>query len=255
MSLSDRPRRVLLSCPPLAGGPAHDVALGPALLEAPLDGAEEVVRIHSPAPTAAFSRRDTLRPGFATAVGAVRRRAFEPVVRFPGGRLAVYHEGSVVVDHVCRTTALDLAVDTRFAEYAERVADVLRSRGVDARIGEVPGEYCPGAFSVNGAGVVKLAGSAQRVTRTGWVFSTVVQVAGASRLRAPLVEASAALGYPLELVTVGAVEDLHPGTSVGEVTRALAEAWTDADTEVVTRLPPAVLAAVDAVASRNALEA
>src|SRR4051812_21828798 len=108
MTSLERPRRVLLSCPSLAGGPAHDVALGPALLEAPLQGAEEVVRIHSPLPTAAFSRRDTLRPGFADAVAAVRRREFEPVVRFPGGRLAVYHEGSVVVDHVRRTSGVDL---------------------------------------------------------------------------------------------------------------------------------------------------
>jgi octanoyl-[GcvH]:protein N-octanoyltransferase len=254
MSPPEHRRRVLLGCPPLAGGPAHDVALGPALLEAPLHGAEEVIRIYSPSPTAAFSRRDTLRPGFADAVAAVRRRAFEPVVRFPGGRLAVYHEGSLVGDHVCRTSGVDLEVDRRFAEYAERVTGVLLALGVDARVGEVPGEYCPGAFSVNGAGVVKLAGSAQRVTRSGWLFSTVVQVTGAERLRPVLVGASAGLGYTLDPDTVGAVEDLHPGTTMGEVASALADAWTDTGAEVVTSLSAAVLAMVDEVASRNALQ-
>ena len=35
--------------------------------------------------------------------------------------------------------------------------------GVDARVGEVPGEYCPGAFSVNARGRIKLAGVGQRL--------------------------------------------------------------------------------------------
>ena len=180
--------RVLLDCPSLPGGPAHDVALGPALLRvglaADLDTAgerEEIVRIFVPSPTAAFSRRDTLRPGYHEAVAAVRRHGFEPVVRFPGGRLALYHRGSVVVDHVRRERGASLDVDGRFAEYAGLVVDVLTARGIDARIGEVPGEYCPGAFTVNGGGVVKLAGSAQRLTRDGWLFSTVLQVTGCGR--------------------------------------------------------------------------
>jgi len=254
MTSADRPRRVLLDSPPLAGGPAHDVALGPALLQvAALRDAEEVVRIHSPSPTAAFSRRDTLRPGYADAVDSVRRWGFEPVVRFAGGSLAAYHRGSVVVDHVRRTSGVDLAVEERFGEYAERLVGVLRALGVDARIGQVPDEYCPGAFSVNGGGVVKLAGSAQRVTRNGWVFSTVVQVTDAVRLRPPLVAASAALGYPLDPATIGGVEDLRPGTTADEVACALGDAWSDADTEVVTTLPDDLLAAVDGVASRNPL--
>ena len=37
----------------------------------------------------------------------------------------------------------------RFEEVAGLIADALRALGVDARVGEVPGEYCPGAYSVN----------------------------------------------------------------------------------------------------------
>ena len=253
--------RVLLDCPSLPGGPAQDVALGPALLRVglgvgsgPPDEPEEIVRIFVPSATAAFSRRDTLRPGFPEAVAAVRRHGFEPAVRFPGGRLALYHRGSVVVDHVRRERGASLDVDARFAEYAGLVVDVLTARGVDARIGEVPGEYCPGAFTVNGGGVVKLAGSAQRLTRDGWLFSTVLQVTDAAALRAPLAEASEALGYDLSLGTVGAVEDLRAGTTVDEVAAALRASWRDEATTVVRDVPRHVLDVVDEVAAGNPVE-
>jgi octanoyl-[GcvH]:protein N-octanoyltransferase len=257
--------RILLDCPPLPGGPAHDVALGPALLRAGLDprppegpdgpaDPQEVVRVFVPSATAAFSRRDTLRPGFADAVAAVRRHGFAPVVRFPGGRLALYHPGSVVVDHVRRERRASLDVEGRFAEYAALVVDVLTARGVDARVGEVPGEYCPGAFTVNGGGVVKLAGSAQRLTRDGWLFSTIVQVTDAPALRQPLAEASEALGYDLALSTVGAVDDLRPGTTVQEIAAALREAWQDEGATVVRALPTHLLDVVEEVAAGNPVD-
>jgi len=244
---------VLLDCGPLPGGPAHDVALGPALLRHGLADADEILWIHCPAPTAAFSRRDTFRPGFPEAVDSVGRRGFEPVVRFPGGRLAVYHEGSVVVEHVTRRPGLDLDVEGRFSRYAEQVVAVLSEMGVDARIGEVPGEYCPGAFTVNGGGKVKLAGSAQRITRDGWLFSTVLQVTGAARLGPPLEAAHEALGYVLDLGTVGAVEDLRPGTTVAEVTHALTASYAVAEGGRVTTLPDDLLDLVEEIAAGNAV--
>ena len=70
----------------------------------------------------------------------------------------------------------------RFAAEAERQAQALRRLGVDARVGEVPGEYCPGEFTVNARAATKLIGSAQRIVRGGWMFSTVVVVASADRL-------------------------------------------------------------------------
>lgn len=238
-------RCVLLEGAPLAGGPPHDVALGPVLLRHGLGDATELVRIFVPSPTAAFSRRDSLRPGFPAAVGTVRRAGFTPVVRFPGGRLAAYHRGSVVMDHVHRAPGLDLAVDQRFVRYAQQVVDVLRTLGVAARIGEVPGEYCPGAFTVNAGGAVKLAGSAQRVTKDGWLFSTVLQVSGSEGLRPVLAAAYEALGYDFDVGTVGTVEDLAPGTTAAVAAAALGAAWRAAGAEVATSLPDALMAAVD----------
>ncbi|MET7419432.1 hypothetical protein [Dactylosporangium sp. NPDC005555] len=212
---------VLLDPGPLPGGPAADVELGPRLLR---EGtAPELLRIFTPAPTAAFSRRDTLRPGYAAAVEAVRAAGFTPVVRPQGGSLALYHRGSVVVDHVCRTPGASLGTVERFRRFAALHVAVLTGLGADARIGAVPGEYCPGEYSVNLGGTVKVVGSAQRVTRDGWLFSSVFQVTGGQALRAPLTAAYAALGYDFDPATVGAVEG---GLTVGALTAALTDAYS-----------------------------
>src|SRR6476620_11747365 len=173
---------VLLGDQAVTGGPSYDAALGLVLLRRGTGGPREVIRVFNPAPTAGFSRRDQLRAGFPAALRVVRDRGFEPVVRGPGGRFAVYHRGSVVVDHVCLEPGSAERMQDRFEHYAEMHAGILRGLGLDARIGEVPGEYCPGKYSVNAGGVTKIVGSAQRLTREGWLFSTVVQVSGSAVL-------------------------------------------------------------------------
>ncbi|MFC4070385.1 lipoate--protein ligase family protein [Actinoplanes subglobosus] len=207
------------------GDPAYDMALGPQLLREGVGDARDILRIYSPRPTAAFSRRDTLRPGYQRAADAVRRQGFAPVVRPQGGSLAAYHLGSVVVDHVHRAVGEPLQPVERFERFARLHADVLLALGADARIGPVPGEYCPGDHSIN-AGGSKIVGSAQRVTRDGWLFSTVIQVTGAARLREVLTLAYAELGYDFEPATVGALEDTVPGVTVPTVVAAVRAAYT-----------------------------
>lgn len=215
----------LLSGDPLPGGPAADVALGQELLRDGLGGAREILRVSSPAPTAAFSRRDTLRPGYPAAAAAVRGWGFTPVVRPQGGSLAVYHRGSVVVDHVYRTPDASRDPLQRFRRFADLHRAVLSGLGADARIGAVPGEYCPGDYSVNLGGTRKVIGSAQRITRDGWLFSTIVQVTGTALLREPLSAAYTALGYDFDPATVGTLEDDVAGITVQEVTAALLAAY------------------------------
>ncbi|MEV0127869.1 hypothetical protein AB0H83_05300 [Dactylosporangium sp. NPDC050688] len=228
---------VLLAGHPLPGGPAQEVTLGQRLLREGLRAAlpddtgagageaQEFLRVYSPAPTAAFSRRDTLRPGYPAAAEAVRRLGWTPVVRPQGGSLAVYHRGSVVVDHVYRTPDASRGPLERFRRFAALHAGVLTGLGADARVGAVPGEYCPGEYSVNLGGTRKVVGSAQRVTRDGWLFSSIIQVTGAAALRGPLRAAYAELGYDLDPATVGALEDALPGITVEAVTSAVLAAY------------------------------
>jgi lipoate-protein ligase A len=238
---------LVLDEPAHGGGPAYDVALPPVLLQRGLPDGDEVLRVYSPDPTAAFSRRDTRSAGYDAAQRLARSVGFAPVVRPQGGRIAAYHRGSVVIDHVQRTDRPHDGLVDRFRQYAELHAAVLAGLGVDARIGELPGEYCPGEYSVNAAGVHKVVGSAQRVTRDGWAFSTVVQVTGSDRLRDVMTRVHDALGYEYDAATVGAVEDHLPGVEVDDVAAAFLAAYGDAvrvplTTDVLGDLDAAALA-------------
>jgi octanoyl-[GcvH]:protein N-octanoyltransferase len=228
---------------PALGDPREDVALGPVLLRRGMDGAAEMIRIYTPGPTAAFSRRDSRRPGFRLAVEAADAAGFAPVVRGPGGRLAAYHGGSVVIDHIVRGSNASAGMVERFELYSELHARVLGDLGLDARVGELDGEYCPGAYSVNAAGVAKVIGSAQRITRDGWMFSTVIQVTGSRSLRDVLRATHQALGYRLDPSTVGTLEDFMPEVTTEAVAGAFRRLYaTGRQNAPTARLSGSVLA-------------
>jgi lipoate-protein ligase A len=112
-------------------------------------------------------------------------------------------------------------IAARFEQAAELVARALRALGVDARVGEVPGEYCPGRYSVNARGRAKLMGVGQRVVRGAAHVGGVLVVGGAGRLRAVLGPIYAALALPFDPEAVGSVEDEREGTEPEEVAGAL----------------------------------
>lgn len=169
------------------------------------------------APTAAFSRRDTLRSGFADAEALASAAGFVPVVRPVGGHLAAYDGGSLVLHLWAPHPEPRVHIRERFEQAGEAVATALRGLGVDARVGPVPGEYCDGAYSVNAGGRAKLAGTGQRITRTGFLFSAVVMVRDAAPAREVLTGAYRALDLAFRPETVGCVADSVPGITVEEV--------------------------------------
>jgi lipoate-protein ligase A len=215
--------------------PALDVALPHALVDLVAEGRHPpVLRCYRPAATVAFGRRDSFLPGFPRAAAAARRHGFTPVIRGAGGRAAAYDDGCLVLDEIMPAAEAMGGIQERFADEARRQADALRSLGVDARVGEVPGEYCPGEFSVNARGRVKLIGAAQRIVRGAWLLSSVVVVQAA--LRAVLEEVYGALGLDWDPTTVGAVADEAVGVTVQDVRRALLDSY-----EGRYRLAPAAI--------------
>ena len=199
-----------------------DLALATALLEQVAAGRRgPVIRVYRPASTLAFGRRDSFLPGFARAAAAAADAGFAPVIRSAGGRAAAYHEQCLVIDEIVPARDAMADVDTRFAAEAESQAQALRGLGIDARVGEVPGEYCPGRFSVNARGQTKLIGAAQRIISGAWLFSTVVVVDGAAPVRAVLEDVYAALELDWDPASVGSVADELPGATVEQVRAAL----------------------------------
>ena len=185
--------------------------------QARLGAVEEAVRIYQPSvPVVVFGRRDTRLPGFSSAVGSARRAGFEPVVRATGGRAVAYTEAAIVVDHVRHSSGLE-GQDERFAEFGARFVELFRALGIDARMGAVPGEYCPGAHSVNARGMEKLVGTAQRMVPGAWLFSSLIVVGDERRIRPVLSEVYGHLGQDFDALSVGSLTRERPGLDLGHL--------------------------------------
>lgn len=210
-----RPLTVLTASVP--GDPVLDTGLSSAVLEGVVQGGPPVLRLWAPGPGVSFGRLDRLLPGFPAAVAAARTAGFAAVMRVGGGRAAAAHEGALVFG-----LAAPVGEDTtrRFETMAGVLCRALARVGVDAQRGELPGEYCPGAWSLH-AGGVKLAGIAQRVRRSAAWTEGVLLVSGANRVREVLVPVHEALGLAWDPCTLGAVEDLVPGIGWHDVAAAL----------------------------------
>jgi lipoate-protein ligase A len=183
------------------------------------------LRVYRPAPAVAFGKLDTLRPGYQDAVVAARAHGFEPVLRLPGGHAAAYHSQSLALDVVSALDDPVLGTHDRFRDEGARLAAALATLGVDARVGEVPGEYCPGAYSVNARGRIKLIGTAQRLVRGAALLGASIVVADGRSIRAVLTDVYAALEFDWTATTAGAVDEEVPGTSVDDVERAVIAAF------------------------------
>lgn len=208
-----------------AGDPALDIARShAALLRIARGELTPLPRIYRPAPALAFGRLDARRPGFAAAVIAARERGFAPVMRLAGGQAAAYDEASLVVEQFLGPADVGTDLHERFADMTTLLADALRGLGVDARVGELPGEYCPGEHSVNMAGEVKVAGAAQRVVRGAALVSAVVVVGHGGAIRDVLVDVYAALEVDWRPATAGSLDERHPGLDVDGVEGAVVAA-------------------------------
>ncbi|MBA2524110.1 MAG: lipoate--protein ligase family protein [Solirubrobacterales bacterium] len=171
----------------------------------------ETIRLHRTDPVLVFGRLDKLRPGYGRAVAIAREHGYEPVLRLGGGHAAAFHEGTVSLSRASRHPGTSGASGSyggtrgRFEEMAATVTTALRALGIDARTGEVPGEYCPGEFSVNARGEVKLAGIGQRVISGGAHTGCVIVVHGGGRIRAVLEPVYEALELDWDPRTAGSV--------------------------------------------------
>jgi octanoyl-[GcvH]:protein N-octanoyltransferase len=206
--------------------PAYGTAVSEAILHRVAAGElPATLRLHRPARELAFAKQDRAAPGFQGAVEAAREAGFEPVVRLAGGRAAVFHEGTLALAWSCPDPKATRHTHDRFRLLAEILAEALRGLGVDARIGEVPGEYCPGAWSVNARGVVKLAGIGQRIVRGGAHLGAVIVASDAALVRAALEPVYAALELDWDPRTAGSVADEIGEAGVDEVEDALLAAF------------------------------
>lgn len=215
----------------------------------------ECLRLHRPSDVLAFSVLDRTRAGFDRAVAAAREIGFDPILRLAGGRAAVFHVETLAFAWSVPSAEPRRGIHERFAEMAELVVGALRHLGVDARVGEVPGEYCPGAYSVNAGGKRKLMGVGQRVSRGAAHVGGVIVVRDAPRVREALHPVYEALGFDFEPESVGSVEDEIGAIGVDDVADALLDAFGERYDLEPDTLDEATLAAAESLEAEHRLEA
>jgi octanoyl-[GcvH]:protein N-octanoyltransferase len=221
--------------------PALDISVSHALLLRVARGElEPTVRLYRPEPTLAFGRLDALRPGFAEAGAAARDAGFQPIVRLAGGHAAAYHERSLIYEEIVHEHDVTAGLHDRFRDGADLLAEALAGLGVETQVGEIPGEYCPGSYTVSAAGRIKLVGIAQRAVRGGALLSAFILVGGSDRLRGVLFDVYRALQIAWRPATAGALDDVAPGITTEAVEAAVLAAraedreLTDATVDPVT---------------------
>jgi octanoyl-[GcvH]:protein N-octanoyltransferase len=220
-----------------------DTAISRALLDRVAAGQEpETLRVHRPGAIVAFGPKDRLARGYGDAIAAAAAAGFGSVQRLAGGRAAVFHEGTIAFSWAVPQAAPREGIRARFEELASIMAEAFRSLGVDARVGEVPGEYCPGEHSVNARGQTKLMGVGQRLIAGAAHVGGVVVVSGADRVRDVLLPVYAALDLAWDPVTAGRLEDEVASITWGEAAAAIITAFGRRHDLVEGRLSPETVA-------------
>jgi lipoate-protein ligase A len=217
--------------------PALDTAISHAILDRVGAGdLPETLRLARPGPMVAFAKQDAIASGYPAAVRAARERGFEAVLRMAGGRAAVFHEGTLELAHAIPDPDPRPKIHERFRDTADFLVRALTRVGVDARVGELPGEYCPGGYSLNIDGRVKVAGIGQRLIRGAAHVGAVMVASDGARIADVLVPVYSALGLGFEPTTAG-----EAGVGLDPLIAAVRTEYAERYELVDTPLGPATL--------------
>ena len=189
--------------------PTLDTAISRVLLEHVSNGLEpETLRIYCPPDVVAFGPQDQRSPGYSSAISAAMKYGFTPIERLAGGRAAVFHSETIAFSWTIPSHISPRGeVNEIFEEIAAIVAAALKKLGIDARIGEVAGEYCPGEHSVNARGMKKIMGVGQRIIKNGTHVGGVLVVDGAHKINEVLIPVYDALQIPWDERATGSVKE------------------------------------------------
>jgi lipoate-protein ligase A len=123
-----------------------------------------------------------------------------------GGHAVVLGPGSFCVGFAEPAATFE-GTQARYERLTDALIGAFAAVGVDARRGELVGEWCPGAWSISADGV-KLAGLAQRAIKGAAWAEAVVELAPDDATREVLGEVYAELGLELDPATIGSVSEL-----------------------------------------------
>jgi octanoyl-[GcvH]:protein N-octanoyltransferase len=187
-------------------------------------GDAAILRLRRPQPTAAFSPQDTTHPDYERIKELARARGFEPIERGTGGRLTMFDENALAITLIMPHEEPHTNTIRRYEVFSSIIAEALKSLGIDARVGELPNEYCPGKYSINANGRVKLVGIAQRMNRHCVQMGAIITVNSSEKARLALAEAYGAMGLSFDPATYGSATGLVPSITYEMVQREVQRA-------------------------------
>lgn len=226
--------------------PAADVAVSHALLDSVSAGRlGPIFRLYPAMPVLAFGMADRIQQGYPDAVRIAEAHGFSPIERLAGGRAAVFHESTLAFTWARPEDDSRIGITARFREISGLLNEAFGDLGISTQIGEVEGEYCPGEYSINIGGRVKVMGVGQRLVRGAAHVGGVIVVDGATRIRNVLIPVYRALKIDWDPRTVGALADRSPGISTDDVASAVIRRLEDRYEVKESRLDNSILADSD----------
>lgn len=218
--------------------PGLDTAISHAIVRAVGEGRlGETFRIHTTARIVAFGRQDRVTPGYADAIQAAHDAGYLPVERLAGGRAAVFHEDTLAFSWAIPAHQPRDDITARFETISSLLAAAFRDLGADATVGQLRGEYCPGAYSVHIRGAGKVMGVGQRLVRGAAHVGGVIVVDGGKRIADVLGGVYTALSLEWDPRTSGDLADRVPDISLDTVTAAVLDRLADHDELAAASLP------------------
>jgi octanoyl-[GcvH]:protein N-octanoyltransferase len=206
--------------------PATGPALARILLEQVASGGRvATLRLARTGPAVAFGRRDTVSPAYGEASSVAAELGHPGIERLSGGRATAYVGETLVLGVTLPDREAARHTLQRFDWVSGVVVSALDRLGLDASVGRLPGEYCPGDHSIILAGERKVAGLGQRMIAGAAHVGVVLTVSGGDRLREVLDPVYRALGLEWNPATAGALAEGQAGLGPESVEEALIEAF------------------------------
>ncbi|GMR02623.1 MAG: hypothetical protein BMS9Abin20_0965 [Acidimicrobiia bacterium] len=210
----------------LSGDAALDTAMSRAILQRVGTGdLPETLQVGMPHRVLAFGKHDALADGFPDAVATAVERGYDPTVRIAGGRAVVFHPGIVRFAWTVPERDPALTMHDRFKLAANAVIASLATFGVESEVGELPNEYCAGAYSVHLRDGGKVMGVGQRLSRTAAQVGGMIAVDDAASINSVLVPIYRSLDIPLDpgaTASVAEAATVDPESMADELARQLA---------------------------------
>jgi octanoyl-[GcvH]:protein N-octanoyltransferase len=175
-------------------------------------------------PALSVGRLDVRHPRLDEVLALARAAAVAPVRRLAGGHAATLDSGCLCLGWAQPHPRLEES-GARYEMVAEAIIDALGTLGVAGWLGESPGEWCPGAWSVHGRSG-KLAGLAQRVISGAAWCEALIVIEAAPELRDLARNVHEVFGLEWSDSAQGEIASLLPGAPDphAALTAALTEA-------------------------------